>query len=270
MGIKGFFKFATGVFAAAAGVSLVGYSLSDRQVRELEAQVSRLERERELLRDYAKRLSVSRRVAQITVLDKFPDQYGDPVNRILWQEIGLDGRLGLPQEIEALGELVYFEAAVVKFEHDLVGAGDPDRGFSVAVFRRVFGELQSAAAAPFLQTLPIHPPSEQNPPVAPSRQQLVDWGSSGGGSPASGSDRLRLHQPDGDVSHGGIDGLFWQMMENPQLASQYGVRVAQCEAPAAILRKGQVWEITLDAAGGINLRIIGHTSPPPNNRISPL
>jgi hypothetical protein len=80
---------------------------------------------------------------------------------------------------------------------------------------------------------------------------------------------LGFHQSDGDGSYGGIDSLFWRMMEHPQLASQYGVRVAQCEAPAVILRKGQVWEITLDAAGGLNLRIIGHTSTPPKNRISP-
>jgi hypothetical protein len=126
--------------------------------------------------------------------------------------------------VEAVGELVYFEAAVVKFDHELVGKGDADRGSSIAVFRRVFGELQLAAEAPPLDSLAVAPRLERT----------------------NGN-------PDDRISQ-----LFWDLMENPDLASQYGVRVAQCEAPAVMLREGQIWEVSLDAAGGVNLRIIGH------------
>jgi len=232
MSLRGL-RFFIATFAAAAGIALVGYTLSDRKVRELEAQVSQLEQDKERLRQYAQRLVASRRVAQITVLDKHMDEYGDPVNRILWQEIGRDGALGEPQTIEAVGELVYFEAAVVKFDHDLVGNGDAQRGSSLAFFRRVFGELQTAADAPLLRTVELASAREEAP---------------GGGD-------SRINQ------------IFWDLMENPQLASQYGVRVAQCEAPAVILRQGQVWEITLDASGGINLRIMGQRSAPPTGSL---
>ena len=47
---------------------------------------------------------------------------------------------------------------------------------------------------------------------------------------------------------------FWDLVDDPQLAEQYGVRVAQCEAPAVPLRPGQVWQVTLDAPGGLNLK----------------
>jgi hypothetical protein len=47
---------------------------------------------------------------------------------------------------------------------------------------------------------------------------------------------------------------FWELVDDPELASEYGIRVAQCEAPAVRLQPGQVWEVTLDASGGLNVR----------------
>jgi len=47
---------------------------------------------------------------------------------------------------------------------------------------------------------------------------------------------------------------FWNLAEDPSEARQYGVRVAQCEAPGVAVEPGQVWEVTLDAAGGLNLK----------------
>ncbi len=52
---------------------------------------------------------------------------------------------------------------------------------------------------------------------------------------------------------------FWDLIESDALAEQYGVRVAQCEAPSARLRAGEIWEVSLDHAGGLNLRRTGHT-----------
>jgi hypothetical protein len=54
--------------------------------------------------------------------------------------------------------------------------------------------------------------------------------------------------------------LFWRLMDEPPLAEQFGVRVAQCEAPAVVLQSGQIWEVTLDAAGGLNLRLVAQRS----------
>ena len=67
--------------------------------------------------------------------------------------------------------------------------------------------------------------------------------------------RPPLDETDVDGSlHAEMWRRFWEMVDDPQLASEFGVRVAQCEAPAVPLHAGQVWEIALDAAGGLNLR----------------
>ena len=48
---------------------------------------------------------------------------------------------------------------------------------------------------------------------------------------------------------------FWDLIEDARLREELGVRVAQIEAPAVPLDEGQIWEVTLDAAGGLNLTL---------------
>jgi hypothetical protein len=192
------------------------------QASRLTTRVSTLEREKTQLVEFAERLSAARRVAQVNVLEQWKDEQGVTVTRLRWQEIGPDDRIGAPVEIEVLGEQVYFEAFVIKFEHRFVGRGDADRGTSVALFRRVFGDAQapqSGRPLDQLQTVAIRDPV----------------------GPPSMNDRLWER--------------FWEFVDNPVVASAFGVRVAQCEAPAVRLRAGQIWEVTLDAAGGVNLQL---------------
>jgi hypothetical protein len=199
-----------------------------QEVRKLAAQVSQLQRDREKLVEYARRLSASRRVAQADVVDQMTDAQGRTVSAILWHEIEADGVLSEPQSIEVVGDQVYFEAAVIKFDYQQVGEGDAQRGASLAVFRRVFGEHQPATSA-----------AELNHSLSKRLQSTSA-------------------QTDFDAR---LWSLFWKMMEDPPLAEEYGVRVAQCEAPAVRVKAGQVWEVTLDAAGGLNLRLIRERSP---------
>jgi hypothetical protein len=229
-------KFAIGLALAITGTVLITVHLRTFEIRRLTAQIDELEQQRQELRDYIRRLSASRRVAQIDVIDQRPDQRGRTVSAIVWHEIGRDGVLSEPQTVEVVGELMYVEAAVIKFDHDAVGKGDPEKGGSVAVFRRIFGDRQIAALVPNL--------NQASRPAA-----------SAGASDEPIEARLW--------------GLFWQLMADPKLAEQYDVRVAQCEAPAVKLKPGQIWEVTLDAAGGLNLRLIGErkeitlATPPP-------
>ena len=198
------------------------------EARRLRAEVGRLEQERQRLVEYAERLSASRRVAQVDVVRQRVNERGQTVSTLLWQEIGRDGRLGRPLAVEAVGELVYLESLVIKFEPHFVGEGDPQRGTSLAMFRRIFGDCQAPESVPELDRS-AHPPLDE-------------------------SDR------DGS-SHAELWKRFWEMVDQPRLAAAYGVRVAQCEAPAVPLRAGQVWELALDAAGGLNLRRMGGRVP---------
>lgn len=257
-------KLMIGSALAIAAAVLVSVNLRTFDVRRLTAQVDALEQQRQELRDYIRRLSASRRVAQIDVIDQRFDQRGVAVSAILWHEIGPDGVLGDPQTIEVVGELMYVEAAVIKFDHDAVGKGDPEKGGSVAVFRRIFGDRQIAALAPNLNqaSRPAGSGEHENPAApgfaSPASKEVGHPNSKEAGRP---SFEVRLWD------------LFWQLMGDPKLAERYGVRVAQCEAPAVRIKPGQIWEVALDAAGGLNLRLIAErkeitlaTSPPGSTR----
>src|SRR3990172_1322095 len=192
-------KYGIGTVLAIAGTVFVTVNLRTFEVHRLTAQVNQLEQQRQELHEYVRRLSASRRVAQIDVIDQRSDQRSRPVSAIVWHEIAPDGVLSETQTVEVVGELMYVEAAVIKFDHDAVGKGDPRKGGSVAVFRRIFGDRQIAALVPTL--------NQASRPAVSGR----------------GSD-----EPFEVL----LWNLFWQLMSDPKLAELYGVRLAQCEAPA--------------------------------------
>jgi hypothetical protein len=152
------------------------------------------------------------------------DESGRTISTLLWQEIGPDGTLGIPVAVEVSGKSVYFEALVIKFATQHVGEGDPERGASLALFRRIFGDQQ-----------------------APESAKDLDRSA----RPVKDSPRER------DALHDRLWARFWEFVDDPKLAETYGVRVAQCEAPSVPVAAGQIWEVAVDAAGGLNLRRIG-------------
>ncbi len=207
---------------AAVGLLALALILGVQQFSSsrLARQVSELEAERDDLLERIARLCASRRVAQITVLDQYVDDLGRTCSQLQWQEIRDDGLLAPPVLVNTVGRTVYFEALVVKFDHEHVAAGEPENGRSLAVFRRVFGEHQAP---------------EASTDVSANAATLMALN-----GPLAGETR-RWEQ-------------FWQLLEDQELAARHGVRSAQCEAVGAPLREGQVWEVSLDAAGGLNLR----------------
>ena len=216
------FRFALTCVLTAGAAAFVAVRFGDWRVQRLEQEVNRLEQQKAELRDYARRLSASRRVAQVSVLEQKPDESDRIRTTIRWQEIGSDGLVGPPLERTVRGRQIYFEALVIKFDTDLVGVGDSERGHSLALFRRIFGEGEAAESVPEFGR-------QARPPSA--------------SQPARHNDELLWNQ-------------FWELVDNPALARDYGVRVAQIEAPALLVSAGDLLEITLDASGGLNARKI--------------
>lgn len=194
------------------------------EVRRLQSQISELEREKAEMALFVERLSDSRRVAQVDVIGQHRNEAGEPTTVIRWTQIGPFKTIGVPEIIEVKGTQVYFEAKVIKFKHDFVARAAPEKDWSLAVFRRVFGERQSPESG--------HP-LDQSAPIS-----VV-------GEPGPDSPQNRLWS------------RFLVLMEDPAAASEYGVRTAQYEAVSGLMKPGQIWEVSLDAAGGLNLRIIG-------------
>lgn len=187
------------------------------------ARISALEEERAELLAVVQRLSASRRVAQVSVLKESPGEHGWPVKRLLWQEIGDDGLISEPSYVDVEGDVVYFEALVIKFDHRLVAESDASRERSVALFRRIFGDRQAPASLPEIRRIDVWPLESLEGPPDPEAQL---WA------------------------------RFWDLVESPALAREFGVRVAQCEAPGVPMKAGEVWEVSLDTAGGLNLKKI--------------
>lgn len=221
-------RLAIGAILVGFGVGVGVNQFGAREVRKLTAQVEELEKEKSKLTDFVKRVSASRRVAQVDCVEQREDVDKRPIMVLRWQEIGKDGTLAAPQIVEAVGKQVYFEGMVVKFDTELVGQGDPDRSESLVMFRRIFGELQP---------------------------------------PETGYDVSRAgSRGEQSKTEAALWDQFWKIVEDPKLAAQYGVRVAQCEAPAVPMSKGQTWEVNLDAAGGLNIRKISRTGAAPTTQ----
>ena len=199
----------------------------------LTTKVTALEQEQTRLKGFIERLSASRRVAQVRVTRQSTDEAGAVVSLLEWQEFTPNGLVTPPVQVQVVGKLVYFEAWVIKFNHEHVAKGDPDRGASVALFRRIFGERQAPESAPMLHEL------------------------AGGDTPGPVAAAERI-----------LWTRFWEFVDQPHTASRLGIRVAQCEAPAVPAETGDVWEVALDAAGGLNVRkmsaaaTIAGVSPP--------
>ncbi len=198
------------------------------EVRRLTTKVNDLEREKAEMAGYVRRISASRRVAQMDILSQEKDSENRTVTTLRWQQISTGGALGSPESITIQGEQIYVEAMVIKFDYDLVGRATPDHDASLVMFRRIFGDRQPPEAGIALDR------------TAPPE-------SSGDTPPDTLAEKLWPR--------------FWQITEDPQLASLYGIRVAQSEAPSVRVTPGQVWEVTLDAAGGLNLRLLGKKLP---------
>lgn len=207
-----------GFCALAAGAFVfIVVQFGNWEVRRLRGEVEQLEKERTKLVEYVQRLGASRRVAQVEVLKQGPNEHGQFISTLQFQELGDGEMLGKPLTIEAAGKLVYFEALVLKFSTQHVAEGDPERGASLALFRRIFGDQQAPETARELDRT-------ARPTTQPEPNQDKYWSK------------------------------FWEFVAQPTLAQQYGVRVAQIEAPAVPVKTGEVWEVALDAAGGLNLR----------------
>jgi hypothetical protein len=108
--------------------------------RDLEIKQKEIER-----LDLAVRLlKVDQRVAQLDVLDQRQSPDGKLLTRFTFAEVDESGQsLEEPRQVQIEGDIVYVDAWVVSFKDEFVEQGDPLRGKSLYLFRRIFGEHQA-------------------------------------------------------------------------------------------------------------------------------
>ncbi len=179
-----------------------------------------------------------RRIAEVTVLGQETDAGGRTVTRLAFREIADDGGPEAPPRlITALGKQVYVEGLVLTFSENGPDPGDPLRGRSLILFRRVFGEDEA--------------------PV--SGASLCDLGDS---VPAP----YRVTTPVSDLELGLWAG-FWAMATDPVEASRHGVRRARAIAPSTLMVPDRTYRIVAARDGRIDIEgPLPATSRPAANR----
>jgi hypothetical protein len=194
------------------------------EVAELQAEKARLEMQNTVLRAFVDRLTTEARVAEVEVIAQGRDAQGVPVTTLEFKEIGRDGQFLPTKTLEARGTEVYFDALVIKFVEDAVKEGDPLRGKSLHLFRRVFGDAQQPRHGEEMSATTDGVPDLYRVSKEPSPFERRLWM------------------------------YFWKWMDNPELAAQDGVRVAQVEAVAIRPKLGAKYRVTLELDGGLNIK----------------
>ena len=173
------------------------------------------------------RLGRDRRLARIEILDRREGSSGeDPTTLLRFIELDDEGRELGRQEMDLRGEVVHVDAWTARFPAESVGSGeDPLRDRTLVLLRRIYTDAM--------------PPREGVPLDTPG---AVPDGYAAG-------EAARFEQA--------IWKRFWRLAADPERAREAGIRVAQGEVVYKPMRPGQVYELRVEALGGMTLVPIG-------------
>jgi hypothetical protein len=101
-------------------------------------------REIERLQVAMRLLKMDHRVARLTAVEQTRDEAtGESFMLVEFVELNDEGHpIGTPRQFRIRGDMVYIDHWVVKFDDQYVEQADIDRGTSLVLFRRIFGEMQ--------------------------------------------------------------------------------------------------------------------------------
>jgi hypothetical protein len=204
----------------------------DRTIGTLEEDVARKKKEIERLETAMRLLKVDHRLARLTVLDQGPDpETGDVVSLVEFQELNDEGMpVDSPKQFRVPGDQVYVDAWVVKFEDKYIEQADIDRGTSLVLFRRIFGERQKPLDGFPLDAAGVRP---------------AVYG--------QGAQMSELEKK--------IWGDFWSVSNDEARQSELGIRAAHGEAPSIRVQKGKAYRLELRASGGLTIELEGDAPP---------
>ena len=209
------------VLAVAAGAALYAAYTVQRAYREKELEIRRLAR-------VVERLEAETRRAQVIVTKQGVNPATGRLETTLkFMETGPGGDPLPPRYFTVEGDVVYFDALVIRFEREYVERGDALRGKSICLFRRVFGEHQ-----------------------APEEGFPVDRAAGAGEVP----DVYRVN-PDPTPFERELWKEFWRYAADPAAARAKGVRVIQGEAVYTRFIPGNLYTLTLDHGGGLSIKV---------------
>lgn len=217
------------VLIAAFGAGAV-WMLLPGEADRLRQENEKLERQKFELQKAVQRLSGEDRVAEVRVIDQIlAGQWvnGQPADRdsttIEFIEIDRQGHAMPSKRFTVHDRVIHFDALVIKFEQEDVAGGDALRGKSLTLFRRIYGDNQQ-----------------------PAEGFRID--------PEDDIPNVYRVQPDPSPLERQLWARFWDYARDPVLAARDRVRVAQGEAVYQPMAKGDIWTLTLQNNGGLNMK----------------
>lgn len=211
-----------------AGLVLIGYwqYRSDQQARairelqELNARMTQTLAQRQAM---IERLSRAHRLAHVRITDQQSASDGAIVATSLdFIELDDKGAEIARQSISIPGDVLHVDAWTVKFDPTLVAEGDPLRGCTLVLLRRVYSDRLAPDQGVTLDVPGAIPPGYAADDAGRFEQQV--WQN------------------------------FWELARDQEKAASMGVRVAQGEAVYKPVRAGQTYELIVDAVGGMSLK----------------
>jgi len=198
----------------------------EARISDLEIDVAKKEAEIQRL-DLALRMhKMQRRLARITVLDVHREQEtGELSSEIEFVELNDQGDpIGDAKKFSIAGDVIYVDYWVVKFEDKYVEAADLERGMSICMFHRIFGERQKPAEG-------FYPDKPGTQPAAYARGGVM-------------SDLEKKIWKD-----------FWSIANDPARAAELGIRAIHGDAVSIKIAKGKTYKITIRAAAGPEIQV---------------
>ncbi len=175
-------------------------------------------------------LKVDHRLAEIRVLDQSTDkETGKLTTRFQFVEVDDAGQpVGEPKTFAIEGDIVHVDGLIVKYLDKYVEGGDPLRGTSAFLFRRIYGEHQEAAKG-----YPLDPVGDR---------------------PAPYGQGTKMSDVEKEVWTN-----FWDYANNPAKRAEAGIRAVHGEAPYIKLEKKKLYKVQLRASDGVS--IVGEDMP---------
>lgn len=177
-------------------------------------------------------IKVDHRVAILTVLDIEKNPNTDMVeSKLQFVEVNDEGKaIDAPSPpFKIVGDVVYIDAWVVKFEDSYIEKADLHRSTSLVQFRRVFGEDQPPTSGHKLYTEKERPKAYGDGEVSEFEKKIWDD--------------------------------FWAFANNPNEAKRLGIKAIHGEAPHIKLIKGKKYRVTLRSSGGLSIKRMDEEAP---------
>lgn len=189
----------------------------NREVATKVAQIEKLETAMHLLK-------TDQRLAQLRVVNIDRDEKGKAIkSQLEFVELSPQGEpLSKPKQVELLGDLIYVDNWIIKFDDRYVEKGDIERGTSLCLFRRVFSEDTLPSEGITLDEVGMRPQAYSRGGAMSEFEKKL-WGD------------------------------FWEFANDPKKAAEMGIRAANGEAVSIKVREGKTYSISLRASGGLSI-----------------